>query len=233
MNAFIGQFNSNSVSLRLDECWHCCKVLRKKTGDEIIVIDGLGKMAKVEITFITEKKCEAKLLEIISINNNHQSNIHIAIAPTKQIDRIEWMVEKAVEVGVSEISFIKCKNSERVNLNKERIVKIVESAVKQSLQAIIPTVNDLMPFDKFISVTAKNQLCLIAHCAEGEKLNLKSLKPNQGPVLVCIGPEGDFSSEEVDFAIKNDFKALSLGGNRLRTETAGLYAVLALRVLGE
>lgn len=233
MNVFIGQFNSNSVSLRLDECWHCCKVLRKKTGDEIIVIDGLGKMARVEITFITEKKCEAKILEIISINNNHQSNIHIAIAPTKQIDRIEWMVEKAVEVGVSEISFIKCKNSERVNLNINRIEKIVESAVKQSLQAIIPTVNDLIPFDKFISATAKNQLCLIAHCAEGEKLNLKSLKPDQGPVLVCIGPEGDFTSEEVNFAIKNDFKALSLGGNRLRTETAGLYAVLGLRVLGE
>jgi 16S rRNA (uracil1498-N3)-methyltransferase len=141
------------------------------------------------------------------------------------------MVEKAVEIGINEISFIKCKNSERVNLNKERIEKIVESAVKQSLQAVIPKVNDLIQFDLFISNVAKNQLCLIAHCEEGEKLSLKSLEPNQGPVLVCIGPEGDFTLPEINLALSNGFIALSLGTNRLRTETAGLYAVISIQQL--
>jgi 16S rRNA (uracil1498-N3)-methyltransferase len=231
VNVFIGQFNNEYVSLRLDECWHCCKVLRKKVGDPIIVIDGKGKMAKAEITFISEKKCDAKVTETINVGASSKSKLHLAIAPTKQIDRIEWMVEKAVEIGINEISFIKCKNSERVNLNKERIEKIVESAVKQSLQAVIPKVNDLIQFDLFISNVAKNQLCLIAHCEEGEKLSLKSLEPNQGPVLVCIGPEGDFTLPEINLALSNGFIALSLGTNRLRTETAGLYAVISIQQL--
>ncbi len=233
MNVFIGQFNNDTISLRTDECWHCFKVLRKKAGDQIVVIDGLGRMAKAEITFLTEKRCDAKLVEELSAGSSPKHTIHLAIAPTKQIDRIEWMIEKAVEIGVSELSFLKCKNSERVNLNKERIEKIVESAVKQSLRAHIPKVNDLVSFDQFIASAAKDNLRLIAHCESGEKVSLKSLDLNSKSILVCIGPEGDFIGSEISLALNNGFKGLNLGANRLRTETAGLYAVLGLQLLIE
>ncbi|MBK7819306.1 MAG: RNA methyltransferase [Sphingobacteriaceae bacterium] len=153
----------------------------------------------------------------------------VVIAPTKQIDRIEWMIEKAVEIGVDELSFLKCKNSERVSMKMDRIQKIVESEVKQSKQAFIPKVNPLEEFKKVINGVA--DIKLIGHCEEEVKVALKDIEFKDKIIIVLIGPEGDFAKDEIDIARTLGYKPLSLGNTRLRTETAGLYVVQALSIL--
>ncbi|MBL7917954.1 MAG: RNA methyltransferase [Bacteroidia bacterium] len=155
--------------------------------------------------------------------------MHVAIAPTKQIDRIEWFVEKAIEIGIDEISFIKCKNSERTVVKIDRIKSIAESAVKQSKQAFIPKINELTDFSKIVLTDA--DLKCIAHCNDGDKLSLKNQNFKDKSVFILIGPEGDFTTGEVELANKNSFVSIELGVNRLRTETAGLYAVQAVSIL--
>lgn len=230
MNVFIANINGDRAVLITEESWHCARVLRKKTGDKIHLIDGKGHSFEAELSFVSEKKCEAKILSGPVEQKKHPYFLHLAIAPTKQIDRIEWMVEKCVEIGIDEISFIQCKNSERVNVKTERILKIVESAVKQSLQAYIPKVNELTPFNKFVQ-DGTGDIKLIAHCEKAEKKVFKSFDIKNKSILILIGPEGDFSPDEIQLAIKNNFEALSLGENRLRTETAGLYVTQALSIL--
>lgn len=229
MNIFIADIINRTATLTTEESWHCAKVLRYKVSDAVELIDGKGAFYKAVLTTVHEKQCVASITEGPIFQAKRPYYLHLAIAPTKQIDRIEWMIEKAVEIGIDEITFIKCKNSERVNVKVERIQKIVESAVKQSKQAFIPKVNDLTEFKKCIQETAS--LKLIAHCAEGEKVNIKDLKQQSGSILVLIGPEGDFSKEEVELASKAGFKQLGLGDTRLRTETAGLYVVQAFSIL--
>jgi len=229
MNVFIAEISDNTANLTAEESWHCYKVLRCKVGDQIHIIDGLGASYKGELITATEKKCTAKITEGPFYQRKRNYFLHLAIAPTKQIDRIEWMIEKAVEIGVDEISFIKCKNSERVNLKIERIQKIVESAVKQSKQAFIPKVNDLEEFKNIIKLKA--EVKLIAHCELGDKQQLKDIDYKGRSILVVVGPEGDFTKDEIQMAIAIGFKAVSLGDTRLRTETAGLYAVQAFAIL--
>jgi 16S rRNA (uracil1498-N3)-methyltransferase len=201
-----------------------------KAGEKISLIDGKGNFYEGELTLVTDKKCEARIISGPKIQPVRSYYLHLAIAPTKQIDRIEWMVEKCVEIGIDEISFIQCKNSERIAVKTDRIVKIVESAVKQSLQARIPKVNELQAFGKFIS-SSNADVKLIAHCENSEKISLGKLELKNKSLLVMIGPEGDFTHEEIEAAEKNDFKVLSLGENRLRTETAGLYVCQGIAVL--
>jgi 16S rRNA (uracil1498-N3)-methyltransferase len=229
MNVFIAQISDNTANLTAEESWHCYKVLRCKVGDQIHIIDGLGASYKGELITASEKKCIAKITEGPFYQSKRNYFLHLAIAPTKQIDRIEWMIEKAVEIGVDEISFIKCKNSERVTLKIDRIQKIVESAVKQSKQAFIPKINDLDEFKNIVKL--KSDIKLIAHCEVDDKEQLKDIDFKGRSVLVVVGPEGDFTKEEIELAKNNDFDPLSLGNTRLRTETAGLYIVQALSIL--
>lgn len=230
MNIFIASVLDKTATLTSEESWHCAKVLRKKAGDAIQLIDGKGNFYEAVLELVSDKKCTANITSspILQVKRNYY--LHLAIAPTKQIDRIEWMIEKAVEIGIDEISFINCKNSERTVIKTERIHKIVESAVKQSLQAYLPKVNELASFRELINSSKEDQK-LIAHCYDSEKENLKQIDFKNRSTLILIGPEGDFSKEEVDYALSNKFKAVSFGTNRLRTETAGLYVCQAASIL--
>ena len=230
MNIFIASVEKKLASLTSEESWHCAKVLRKKTGDKIQLIDGIGNFYEGVLEIVSDKKCTANLTSGPILQEKRNYYFHLAIAPTKQIDRIEWMIEKAVEIGIDEISFISCKNSERTVIKIDRIIKIVESAVKQSLQAYLPKINDLTSFKEIINSKEADQK-LIAHCYNEEKNDLKQMEFKNKSTLVLIGPEGDFSMDEVDIALKNNFKAVSFGSNRLRTETAGLYVCQAASLL--
>lgn len=232
MQLFIGsELDATTLFLTEEESWHCAKVLRKKNGDILSVIDGKGNLYSGKIVSDNPKKILLSIETKETKLPERNYKLHMAIAPTKNIDRIEWFVEKAVEIGVDEISFLQCKNSERKILKIDRIQKIVESAVKQSLQFYIPKVNDLITYQKFIEQQDVYHSKFIAHC---QTTNLpfltKILKPQQDS-LVLIGPEGDFTIEEVNLAKSVSFQEISLGNTRLRTETAALYAVNAFSVL--
>lgn len=229
MNSFIGIIGNGQALLTPEESWHCARVLRGRPGDRIRVIDGKGNAWEATLNLVSDKQCTAQLTSEVQVQRKRNYRLHLAIAPTKQIDRIEWMTEKAVEIGIDAISFIQTKNSERTAVKTDRIQKIVESAVKQSLQAFIPEIQGLVPFKNILNTNAEQKF--IAHCFEGEKTDLRSVKFNGGNVVVLIGPEGDFTQEEVKAAETAGFKGLDLGPNRLRTETAGLYVCQAAALL--
>lgn len=230
MNSFIANITGTTAELRSDESWHCAKVLRKKSGDKILVIDGLGAAYEAVLVHVTEKKCTAEISGPVSLQPVLPYHLHLAIAPTKQIDRIEWMIEKCVEIGIHEISFFTSKNSERTQIKHERMLSIVESAVKQSLQARIPLVHQLQDFAEVLT-RAHSQNCFIAHCEPAEKINLKQIDYSAKPLCFFIGPEGDFSPAEIASAISAGAAAITLGETRLRTETAGLYICQAASIL--
>lgn len=225
MNRFIAVINNSEALLTAEESWHCAKVLRMKAGEMLELIDGKGNSFKGVLKLVSEKQCVADITEGPFEQKRRNYYLHLAIAPTKNIDRIEWMVEKAVEIGLDELSFIRCKNSERTSVKIERIQKIIGSAVKQSKQSFIPLVHDIRKMEDVLKETA--DLKLIAYCGDVEKLELNSLDVSSKKVIVLIGPEGDFSPDEFGIALQNGFSALSLGKSRLRTETAGLVAVTA------
>lgn len=211
-----------------EESRHVIKVLRMEPGDEFTITDGRGFFYQTRITSIKAKKCAFEILEKKQIPKK-DSSIHIAIAPTKNSDRIEWFVEKAVEIGIDEISFVLCQNSERKTINLARIEKIAISALKQSQQAWLPKLNSIKPFKELIQDGADQKF--IGYVDEPTSISLKSLALPQKKYLVLIGPEGDFSKEELASAIGNGFKKISLGSNRLRTETAGLVACHTLQII--
>ena len=206
-----------------EEAAHSIRVLRLSIGSEIEITDGKGHFYKAEISSIAGKHCYVQAKETIEQPKGWQGRIHIAIAPTKNIDRIEWMVEKAVEIGLDEITFLNCRFSERKVVKTDRIERIVVSAMKQSLKPYKTLVNELVDFKKFIARPVEGAK-YIAHCYEGEKLLLKDVLQAGENATVLIGPEGDFSPEEVELAIKAGYRPVSLGNSRLRTETAGLVA---------
>lgn len=222
MNIFIATINHTIAELTPEESWHCTKVLRFKTGDEIGLIDGKGNFYEGQLSVVNEKKCVANITFGPRVQNKHPYYLHLAIAPTKNIDRMEWLVEKAVEIGVDEITFVRCKNSERTVIKEDRLIKIAESAVKQSLQAFIPKINPLTNLTDILKTKADNKF--IAHCEEGTRKHLKSFDLKNKTSLVLIGPEGDFTADEISLAKTSGFTEISLGENRLRTETAGIYA---------
>jgi 16S rRNA (uracil1498-N3)-methyltransferase len=229
MNVFVAEINKSIALLTPEESWHCAKVLRCKTGELIHVIDGKGNFYDGKLISVHEKKCEAEITGGPRQQKSKNYYLHLAIAPTKNIDRIEWMIEKAVEIGIDEISFIRCKNSERTVIKIDRIQKIVESAVKQSLQAFIPKVNDLRNIQDVLKIDA--DLKFIAHCEESSKKTLKDFDLINKKSLVMIGPEGDFTDEEIAAARSAGFNEISLGENRLRTETAGLFVCSSFALL--
>lgn len=224
--------NQQSLILPEEESKHVCKVLRMQTNDILYLVNGKGLKAKAKIKIADIRKCEVEIIEreLTAAPIHH---LHIAIAPTKNLDRIEWFVEKATEIGVDEISFLLCDRSERKILKLERIEKIMISAFKQSQRLHLPILNNLTPFKEF---TAKNPGGMIAHCDEMMSLNsFKSnsinSKLNTQKTIVLIGPEGDFTENEVKDALKNQYQEISLGKNRLRTETAALYATMQLKLI--
>ena len=206
-----------------EEAGHCIRVLRLGEGDEIVLTDGQGSFYKAAISRAHPKHCEVTLLESWKQPDLWNFNLHIAIAPTKNMDRMEWFVEKATEIGFDELTFLNCRFSERKVIKTERISKILVSAIKQSLKARLPQLNEMTDFNKFITQPFPGQK-FIAHCYEGEKPFLKDMVHPGEDALVLIGPEGDFSEEEVRKATENDFIPISLGKSRLRTETAALVA---------
>jgi 16S rRNA (uracil1498-N3)-methyltransferase len=215
-----------------EEAAHCVRVLRLSQGSEIYLTDGNGCFYKAEITAISGKRCLFAVKESIPQPSLWTGHLHIAMAPTKNMDRTEWFAEKATEIGFDELSFLNCRFSERKVIKTERIEKILVSAMKQSLKARKPILNEMIDFDKFISREWKGQK-FIAHCYEGEKSLLKnSLIPGED-ALVLIGPEGDFSQEEVEKAIACGFRPISLGKSRLRTETAALAACHILNITNQ
>ena len=218
----------NNNELPQEEATHALRVLRLKSGDEMFIMDGTGNFYHAEVSLATNKKCLYEIKETLPQHKTWKGHIHLAIAPTKNMDRIEWMTEKVTEIGFDELSFLNCAFSERKVLRTERIEKIVVSAVKQSRKPWKPIVNEMIPFKDFISMPREGRK-FIAHCyQEIEKHDLfdiiNSDKENES-ITVLVGPEGDFSIEEVKLAIENGYESISLGQSRLRTETAGLMAV--------
>lgn len=201
---------------------HCVKVLRKNIKDKIHVVDGIGGLFECEITKAHEKKCEVRILSVEREFEKRSNYLHIAIAPTKNADRIEYFIEKCVEIGVDEITLIQTKHSERKNQKTERLEKIAISAMKQSLKAYLPKVNELTDFEKFIK-TANFEAKFVAHLTDDAK-PLKYVVADKKEVLLIIGPEGDFAKDEVLLAQKAGFQVVTLGNSRLRTETAGVVA---------
>lgn len=216
-----------------EEAMHALRVLRLSTGDEIMLMDGQGNYYRAEVTLAHIKHCLYEIKETIPQPRQWPGYIHLAIAPTKLMDRMEWMIEKAVEIGVDEISFLNCQFSERRIVKIPRADKIVVSAVKQSHKAWKPQLNDMVSFKDFILQPRQGHK-FIAHCYEEISRTylfdeLRKLPPSE-PATVLIGPEGDFSLAEVQEAVRQGYQSVHLGKSRLRTETAGLSAVMMMQL---
>lgn len=211
------------------EAQHAIRVLRLKCGDEMWLVDGKGGLHHAIVTTANNKHCLYEIDDSTTIKKTWSGNIHLAIAPTKMIDRMEWMAEKNTEIGFDEITFLDCKFSERHNIRIDRIEKIVLAAMKQSHKAWLPQINPLTSFSDFIDLHRTGQR-FIAHCYnEIEKIDLFDTLQNipaSEDITILIGPEGDFSIDEVRMAMETGYKSISLGKSRLRTETAGLSAVM-------
>jgi len=211
-----------------DESRHAIKVLRLQSGDHLQLTDGKGSFYETIVTLADSKKCCFSVEEIRTISPRKFS-ISIAVAPTKNMDRTEWFVEKAVEIGVEKIDFILCKNSERKSINLDRVQKIAISAMKQSGQCWLPTFTELKPFHEIVTGAADQKfICFVDQ--QNPDL-LKAMAHKEKRYLVLIGPEGDFRQDELDLAIANGFTKVSLGPNRLRTETAALAACHTLNLI--
>ncbi|MBP6455982.1 MAG: 16S rRNA (uracil(1498)-N(3))-methyltransferase [Chitinophagaceae bacterium] len=207
-------------SLSEESSKHISLVLRKKINDEFYVTDGKGTKAHVKIIEITKKNCIVEIISAETIENNTEPKLHIAIAFTKNNARMEWFLEKACEMGIAEISPLITKRSEKIHLKKDRLEKILISAMLQSKQFFLPKLNEPCTVEKIMA--HKRQQNFIAHCEnENDKINLQQLIEKKD-TLVLIGPEGDFTAEEIVFCKAHGFVPISLGKNRLRTETAGL-----------
>jgi len=229
MKLFFGTINGDSAFLNEDESQHFAKVLRGSEGDIIFITDGEGNLAECEITAVTKKSVEGKVLNLQPNYEQKKYYLHVAIAPTKNIERIEFFLEKATEIGIDEITFIQSFHSERKNIKIERLDKIVQSATKQSLKAYLPKLNDLTKFHEFIKQDFSTYKTCIAHCeSDIERTPFTTvLKDEPQKILVMIGPEGDFSRDEIKVAYDHGFTGISLGNQRFRTETAALQAVFA------
>ncbi len=223
-----------------EEAQHAVRVLRMKEGDEMMLMDGKGAFYRAEVTVAAPHHCMYHIVETLPQETTWKGHLHLAIAPTKLMDRIEWLVEKATEVGFDELSFLDCQFSERRVVKLSRVEKIVVSAVKQSRKAWMPVLNEMEPFKNFIA-KHPNGHRFIAHCYdEVQRVNLfdalrKVYSQNEElnsdeEIIVLVGPEGDFSIDEVQMAVNAGFVSVDLGKSRLRTETAGLSAVMMMQL---
>jgi 16S rRNA (uracil1498-N3)-methyltransferase len=220
----------NSQALSKEESHHATKVLRLKIGDGIQIMDGIGTIANAHITDANKQNLSFKIDSKRTFDPPH-INLHIAIAPTKSNDRIAFFLEKCTEIGISTITPILCENSERKNINLERWQKIITSAAKQSQNSFLPRLNKLEKIDDFLAESRSGSL-FIAHCEDTDhKQELKNHLVKQKEILILIGPEGDFTKEEINLALEKNYKPISLGTTRLRTETAGIVACHTVNLL--
>jgi 16S rRNA (uracil1498-N3)-methyltransferase len=245
MHLFYTPDIATSRELPEEEAAHALRVLRLGMGDEVMLTDGRGHFFPAEVAECTSKRCFVHVRETITPAPLWKGHLHLAMAPTKNMDRMEWLAEKATEIGFDELSLLDCRYSERRVVKTERLDKILVSAMKQSLKATKPVLNALMPFERFVRQPFAGQR-FIAHCHSEEevvteseneqdrsssycvtsfRLSLREALSPDKDALVLIGPEGDFSVEEVRLALSLGFRSVSLGNSRLRTETAALVAV--------
>lgn len=220
---YVPNISGAEVILNETESKHAIRVLRLPHGAHIQLIDGEGGFYEARITDTSPKKCRLEIVDSQQEFGKKKFQLHIAIAPTKNIDRFEWFLEKCTEIGIDEITPILSEHSERKVIKPERLEKIIVSAMKQSVKAYLPKLNELTTFKSFIGQLDESKK-YIAHCNPGEKSHLKNEASEGDDVILLIGPEGDFSPEEVEWAKKYGYKEISLGTARLRTETAGVVA---------
>ena len=232
MQLFYAPDIESTNTLPEGESQHCIKVLRLNQGDTINITNGKGKLFKAEISNPHPKHCEVIILESQKFDTSWGCKIEIAIAPTKNIDRIEWFTEKCVEMGIDTISPINCRYSERKEIKSERIEKVIISAMKQSLKFTKPILSEMVKFNDFVKRPFDGKK-YIAHCHDGEKTLLRDAYKKGDNCLILIGPEGDFSEDEVNLAKENGFEAISLGESRLRTETAGIVACSTIQIINQ
>ena len=228
MQLFYLENPKDEIILSAEESKHATKVLRKKEGDILNFTDGKGAFYKAEIIVSDSRKCRLKVVSTEQKEKQHNYHLHIAIAPTKNMDRFEWFLEKATEIGIDEITPIICTHSERKKIKTERCNRILLSAMKQSLKFHVPKLNEAMSLSDFIKQDYEGTK-YIAHCEDGEKKELKRVNKTE-KTIILIGPEGDFSPKEIELALQNQFKAVSLGTSRLRTETAGIIAAHSINI---
>ena len=220
---------ATETEMPMDEALHALRVLRIKSGDEMFLMDGVGNFYRAEVTLAATKRCMYEVKEVMPQQPAWRGHVHLAIAPTKMMDRIEWMVEKATEIGFDEVAFLDCRFSERKTLRTDRIERIVVSAMKQSHKARKPEVRELRSFHDFILAPREGRK-FIAHCYDEiprtDFFDVLKTIDSEETVTFLVGPEGDFSIDEVRMAIDNGYEPISLGRCRLRTETAGLSGVM-------
>ena len=227
---YTDNITDNLAILEGDEAMHCNKTLRKKLGDTVHFVDGKGGMYSGKIIGANKKTCSIGIESSNFLEKRKDYKVHLAIAPTKNINRLEWFLEKATEIGIDEITPILCQRSERKQIRLDRLTKVVSAAMKQSLKPHLPILNDLTKFKDFVKQEFTGQK-LIAHCNSGEKTALKHIYTTGKDVLILIGPEGDFSNEEVAACLEYGFEPISLGEERLRTETAGVAAIHTISLI--
>jgi len=214
-----------------DESRHIVKVLRKSTGDLLMITNGKGWIFEAEVIIPNHNKCVVSILKS-TFETPRPYTIHLAVAPTKMNDRYEWFIEKATEIGVDIITPIICQNSERKIIKTERFEKILQSAMKQSLHCYLPSLAPAIRFSEFIKMPQEGAT-FIAHCEDGEKLKFKDQIEAKKSITILIGPEGDFSPKEIELALKHQYIPVSLGASRLRTETAGIVAGHTIQLCNE
>lgn len=227
-NALLNEY----CELDEQESQHAVKVLRKKVGEELYVFDGKGNLFDARIESIGKKTVTLHVVRHMENKEADGPLLHLAVAPPKNLDRFEWLLEKVTEIGVSEITPILCKHSERKELRTDRLEKIMVSACKQSQHLIIPKLNHLMRFEEFMASVNSGVRKYIAYC-HGKSIHIKDAYHGGFDAVVMIGPEGDFSKEEVLLAEKKDYEAVSLGKSRLRLETAAVYATTVFNLCNE
>lgn len=233
MNLFYNpEINTGRCELSPEESRHCIRVLRLKAGDIIHVTDGVGNLYKTQIIDSNPKKCGLEVVIIEKREKKKSYSLHIAVAPTKNISRFEWFLEKATEIGIDEITPVICENSERTNVKTDRLNKVIISAVKQSLKTFVPVLNEAIPYEKFITRQFKGNK-FIAYCSDEYREQLKNFYQKEQDTTILIGPEGDFNQAEIKLAKDHSFLPVSLGDSRLRTETAALAACFTVNLANQ
>ena len=223
--------NTSQITFSKDESRHIVKVLRKSNGDILHLTNGKGWLFEAKIISNDTKNCSAEIIsETLQSKKNY--HLHLAVAPTKMNDRYEWFLEKATEIGIDEITPIICEHSERKTVKEDRLEKILQSAMKQSLNCYLPKLNKSISFKEFINQDFKGQR-FVAHCEETSRKSLKQELKAKSDVTVLIGPEGDFSVKEIEMAVQNKFIPVTLGETRLRTETAAIVACHSVAFVNE
>ena len=218
------------VTLSNEESEHCVRVMRHREGDEVRVTDGYGHLAEAVISEAHPKKCLLEIRQHITDNLLTHNGLHLAVAPTKNADRMEWLLEKAIEIGICSLTFLQCDHSERTHLNLERLQRLAIAALKQSQTTWLPPLK-MTKFTDFIHQNADTQADkFIAWCDENNQRQLVDMPRQFSEMILLIGPEGDFSEEEIALARESGYTEVKLGDRRLRTETAGLYGCLAASV---